>query len=462
MLERVAAFMSRFGMVFPGARIGAAVSGGADSVCLLYVLRELAPRWNLRLSVVHVDHGMRGDASRADAAFVRELAAGFGLPLHLRTADVPALAERTRDNLEQAARELRRSFFSELIRAGAADRVATAHTRDDQAETVLFRLLRGSGTAGLSGIHPVSGNDVVRPLLDVSREEVLEYLRARRIEWREDESNRDLSYARNRIRHQLLPLLREQYNPLIGEALVRIACLASEDEEYWRGIIPEAPLRDGAILLKADDLAGMPPALARRFVRRCIAAIKGDLRQVGFEHVDAILELAGAPEGRGRFRFAGMEIWRSFDWIRFTRATPTVARPDYDLRVEVPGRVAIPEQKCWLHFDLRTANRGSCDTVENELNWERTLALIESSGVTLAIRNWRPGDRYQPATGRNEKIKQMFQDCRVPVWERAAWPVLTVGEQIVWSRRFGAAAAFAPDENTSTLLQVREEYVVPV
>src|SRR5436305_11450140 len=153
MLDRVAGNISRYNMFPTGSRVGVAVSGGADSVCLLHVLRELAPRWNLHLSVVHIEHGIRGEASREDAAFVRRLASEFGLELHFRAADLPEIAKGTHDNLEQAARAFRNAFFSELITSGTLDRVATAHTRDDQAETVLFRLLRGSGTAGLSGIR---------------------------------------------------------------------------------------------------------------------------------------------------------------------------------------------------------------------------------------------------------------------------------------------------------------------
>src|SRR5579884_2665446 len=165
MLDRIASTVARHAMLPLGARVGIAVSGGADSVCLLHVLRELAPRWNLRLSVVHVEHGIRGEASKADAAFVAALAAEFGLPFHLRAADLPEITKRTGENLEQAARELRKSFFSELISTGIVDRIATGHTRDDQAETVLFRLLRGSGTGGLTGIHPITRSGIVRPLL---------------------------------------------------------------------------------------------------------------------------------------------------------------------------------------------------------------------------------------------------------------------------------------------------------
>ena len=210
MLDRIAQFIARHQMFPPGCRLGVAVSGGADSVFLLHALRELASRWNL--SVVHIEHGIRGAASIDDAEFVRQLAASFGLPFHLRSANVPAIE----DNQEQAARHVRQAFFAELIAAGAVDRIATGHTRSDQAETVLYRILRGSGLAGLSGILPVTKEGLVRPLLEIDRAEIEAWLRERNIAWREDATNQDRAYARNRLRHEILPLLRETFNPTPG------------------------------------------------------------------------------------------------------------------------------------------------------------------------------------------------------------------------------------------------------
>ncbi len=229
MLERVAEFITRHRMFEHGQRAGVAVSGGADSVFLLHALHELAPRWNLKLSVIHIEHGIRGADSLADADFVRALAAGFGLPFHLHEANIPAID----GNLEQAAREVRQSFYLELIRSGTLDCVATGHTRSDQAETVLYRLLRGSGLAGLSGILPMTGEGIVRPLLEIRRGEIEAWLREHEIHWREDATNQDRAYARNRLRHEILPLLRESFNPQLDEALANLATLAQDEEAYW-------------------------------------------------------------------------------------------------------------------------------------------------------------------------------------------------------------------------------------
>src|SRR5438046_1413743 len=181
-------------MFEPGDRVGVAVSGGADSVLLLHTLFELAPRWDLKLQVLHLDHGLRAEESRADAQFVRGLAAGFGLEAHIDACDVAQLKRETGDNLEQAARRARRAFFDRIRQAEKLDRIATGHTRSDQAETVLFRFLRGSGTAGLAAIRPVTSAGLVRPLIEVERSDIEQYLAERGIPWRNDSSNASLEF----------------------------------------------------------------------------------------------------------------------------------------------------------------------------------------------------------------------------------------------------------------------------
>ncbi len=232
-IRRVADFISRYNMFVPGQALGVAVSGGADSVCLLHVLAELAPRWALRLTVLHMNHQLRGEASASDEEFVRQLARSLGLAAHVASIDVAARRAATGDNLEQAARRARREFFLAAIRSGRVDRVATGHTRTDQAETVLLRLFRGAGVEGLAAMRPVTPDGMVRPLLAVSRADAEQFLRERGIAWREDATNRDLRYARNRVRHQSMPVLAREFNPRLEEALARTAELAGEEEDYW-------------------------------------------------------------------------------------------------------------------------------------------------------------------------------------------------------------------------------------
>lgn len=411
MKRRVAELISRHNMFAPGMPVGVAVSGGADSVCLLHVLVELAPRWALKLWVLHLDHMLRGEESREDARFVGGLAARLGLPFELREVDVASAA----DNLEQAARRARRDFFLEAISAGRVQRVALGHTRDDQAETVLDRFLRGSGTAGLAGMRPVTRDGLVRPLLWATRAEVEDYLRSRGIAWREDSSNRDLRFRRNRIRHQLLPALAGEWNPSLAETLAGVARVAADEEEYWRGeldrlageVFTHSP---PAVVIDGARLGALPRAVARRLIRRAIETVKGDLRSIDVRHVEAILGLVGRSGGHGRVQIPGVDAMRSFQWLRLAPAG-SPSRPEFAIAISAPGRYAVPDGEVKISGEI---------------------------GETLELRNWRPGDAYRPAgASRERKIKEMFQDARVPLWRRGSWPVLTAGGRIVWAAEFG-------------------------
>lgn len=461
MLDRVRQTIARHGMFDAGQTVGVAVSGGADSVCLLHVLRELAPHWDLHLSVLHVNHRLRGAESEADAQFVRSLAAEFGLPFTSHEADLHG------DNLEQAAREARIAFFGEVVGRGQVARVATGHTRCDQAETVLFRFLRGAGTAGLAGIRPVTSLGIVRPLLEVDRTEVLEFLRQHGIAWREDSSNRSLAFARNRIRHGLLPDLCRDWNPALLHNLAQIADWALAEERYWdteiarlaeRYLVPAVD----SILIETGRLKELPLAAARRLVRAAMEIVKGDLRGIEFGHVNGIMEMAAATEGHGRLQAPGLDIMRSFDWLRFARPVPNgLATRNYRFATSVPGVFRIPVTGLEIRLETieKPTGSGRDNSVYNEtvgaVDWHRLSDSLE-------LRNWRPGDQYQPQGARGaEKIKTLFQEVRVPLWERRHWPVLTAGSSIVWAHRFGAAAQFAAGPDSSMILQIRETRIAP-
>jgi tRNA(Ile)-lysidine synthase len=463
LLEQVAATITRHSMFERGQRVGVAVSGGADSVCLLHVLRELAPRWNLHLSVLHLNHRLRGAESDGDADFVARLAAEFGLRCVVEEAELAAGA----DNLEQLARDARLRLFAGAMADGSVDLVAVGHTRSDQAETVLSRLLRGAGTAGLAGIRPVTSTGMVRPLLEVERGEVERYLRGRGIVWREDSSNRSLHFARNRIRHELLPQLAREWNPSISNTLAHVAEWAQAEEQYWAseidGLAKEhLTVRHGFVYASSESLKKLPLAARRRLVRRAMELVKGNLRTIDFGHVEAVLRLAGSSEGHGRLQAPDLDVMRSFEWLRFGPVIGNgLAARNYRIPAPVPGTFPIPGENFAISIQLveKMEVPESSESVYNErmaaLDWERLAGSLE-------LRNWRPGDQYQPLgkTGA-EKIKTLFQEFRVPLWERRHWPVLLKGETIVWARRFGPAARFAAGSGTSRILQVREIGIAP-
>jgi len=427
------------------------VSGGADSVFLLTALQEAG----LAAAVLHVNHQLRGAESDADEAFVRELAAASGLPCH-----VASLAPGE-GNTEQEARRLRYGFFAECIARGECDCVATGHTLDDQAETVLFRFLRGSGSAGLSGIRPSTVDGIVRPLLGLRRGEIRDWLTARGIGWREDRSNADVDYQRNRIRLNILPELT-QLNPSLPEVLASTADWARAEEDYWAGELDRLERlylkrEPEVVLMEIEPIAELPVAVQRRLLRRGIERVRGNLRSIGFQHVEAVRALMATREGSGRIQLPDLDVYRSFDLLR-------LAPQQYDARVErnfsiplaVPGVTRDAERGLSIEMELVAAS-GVYNSDVNALD-AAALKRAEHRG-SLHLRNWRPGDQLQ-RTGNSGhatvKIKTLFQEFRIPLWERRRWPVIVMGESIVWTRRFGAAREYAASEESESVLLVRD------
>ncbi len=400
-------------------RTGVAVSGGADSV---YLLHELIAR-GLEVVVLHVNHRLRGAESDGDERFVRELARSLGVECLVHAGEVSA------GNLEQEARRVRYGWFRELVERGVVDRVALGHTRSDQAETVLFRFLRGSGTAGLAGIRPET--DLVwRPLLGLTREQVREPLRVRGIAWREDSSNESSAFARNRIRNGLLPELTREWNPRLEENLAQTAEWAQAEESYWaaemkrlaRKCFSDTP---GGLVVRMGKL---PAAVERRLVRHAMERVKGDLREIDFGHVEAVRGLRS-----GRVSVPGLLVEKSFEWMRIVPAGSASDGFAYEIRLELRAPTDVYNNR-----------------EKHQLDWGRI------SGP-LKLRHWQSGDRYRCA-GRlkEERLKLLFQKARIPVWERRTWPVLMCGESIGWTRGFGVAAGLERTESTEMVLAIQD------
>jgi tRNA(Ile)-lysidine synthase len=460
-LDRIAAFFSTpAGLTYK--KIAVAVSGGADSVFLLTALHQL----NLAAAILHVNHKLRGPASDADEAFVRALAAQHDLPFH--TAALPP----GEGNTEQEARRLRYQFFLDCIAQHLCDSVATGHTLDDQAETVLFRFLRGSGTAGLSGIRPATSDGIVRPLLALRRNEIRDWLTAQNIPWREDASNANLDFQRNRIRHNVLPELA-QLNPSLPEVLASTAAWARDEEDYWTAELDRLePLylqpAPETRILNIEPFTRLPAAVQRRLLRRAIGRVRGNLRTIGFHHVEAIRALMQTREGSGRIQLPDLDVFRSFDQLR-------LAPQHFDARIErnfsvpitIPGEIKVPERQLSIDMEQFTPS-GVYNGGVNALDWAKCRG-------SLHLRNWRPGDQLERADrlGASVKIKTLFQEYRIPLWERRRWPVIVMKSavlksavmddsadaDIVWTRKFGAARQFAASPESESVVLVRESPV---
>jgi tRNA(Ile)-lysidine synthase len=415
----------------PGQRIGVAVSGGADSVALLRCLLEHRPDLGIVLSVVHIHHGIR-EASEEEAAFVGTLAATYGLPFHLHRTDAVSAAATLHETLEEAARNLRYAFFRQLMADEQIDAVATAHTLDDQAETVLHKLLRGAWTEGLSGIHPVvaveKGN-ILRPFLENTRPAIEEWLRQLEQPWREDASNQDLAHTRNRIRLQLLPLLRT-FNPQIAAQLARLATISADEEAYWQGelnrllpllLLPGKPTRGGGrassthpeaetVAMEHARLRDLHPAAARRVLR---AAARRLGARLSFEHTELLLAMAEGGRGAKFDLPGGITVERSLREIRLTRTFSTAApAPEHAFRI--PGEIVAPE------YGLRL--RGES-------------AGPDAPTLQATLRPWRAGDRVTLKHSRGpKKVAEVLDRLRVVGAERTTWPVVESEGKIVWMR----------------------------
>ena len=439
--------LSRWRQMFrPGERVAVAVSGGADSVALLRLLLELRAELGIVLSALHFNHKIRGAEADADEAFVKVLAAAHGLELRAACEDVPAYAQAQRMSLEEAAREKRYQFFNSYIVDGMLDCVATAHTLDDQAETVLMRLMRGAGTRGLAGIFPeikveeedrkwigsASGR-IMRPLLWVRRREIEEYLRAIGQQWREDSSNRDVRHTRNRVRHELLPLL-ETFNPEIARLLAETAEIARGEEDFWNSrmayLLKPAP--NSAIA--ATCIGSQPVALQRRLI--LYAAANHGLH-LEFGHVEAVRELlqqrASLKPKRVPLPGGYAELRKSESGeaeLRFLPDIAVVPAADYEYKLAVPGEIVIPSRGKMLRARLHDEKPPSNNLIDG--------SLIAGE---LTVRNWRSGDRFQPAhTRAPKKVKELLQ--KIPAAERKVWPVVTSGKEIIWIPGFAPGAKF--------------------
>lgn len=472
MLQQVQETIRRFRMIPPGLRLAVACSGGPDSTGLLLILQQLAPELGCTLSVVHFNHKLRASESDADEQFVRSLADRLRLPFHVASDDVRSRAGRTGANIEQTGRRLRYDYFFSLVESGLADRIAVGHTADDQAETVLHRLFRGAGGRGMAGIYPALGNWLIRPLLETRRQDILDWLRNCEQTWREDSSNQDLRYVRNRIRHQLLPALAE-FNPSIVRVLTHGAEIAREEEAFWdeylRPLVQQHLQRsEGAVQVDVAPLRNMPVAVARRFLRYALeeAALRnssaGRRNRLGrstgasdFGHVQRILALALSGQSGTTLSLPGrIRAKKEFSSLLLETAdTDRTGFHGYSYEVTVPETVAVPEIPSSFAFELIPLASG---TARYNGNGEELLdcAVIQEP---LVLRNWQAGDSYrQKGHRKSRKIKELFQRWRVSSSMRQRWPVVVAGNQIVWSRKWGVAEEFTPRPGSTEALRIRE------
>ncbi|MDJ0804289.1 MAG: tRNA lysidine(34) synthetase TilS [Desulfobacterales bacterium] len=442
LVRRVRTTFASGAMHMAGASILVGVSGGRDSMVLLAVLAGLAGSMRLRLGVAHYHHGVRGATADRDADLVEQTALAAGLPFFLDRGDVAARRRRCRLSLEEAAREMRYAFFESVARRHGFGYVALGHHADDNAELVLMRLLRGSGPLGLAGIPPVrrlgtSGPMVVRPLIDSDRTAIDRFGRRYGVMSAEDESNRNLQFTRNRIRHDLLPKLRRDYNPGIAAGLNRLSRLMRDEERWLETLVAQTLLdilvaaADDALFLDLAALSHLHPALQRRVLRAALERLRGDLRRIGFDRIEAVRELMASKNptdgvdlpGGVRAALTGRRLR-----IGYRRLPGGPVLFEYTLRDT--GTVDIHETGARLHFTRLTP--AELDPVPPA---GQSVAYFDMDHVVfpMTIRNFRPGDRFAPfGLKGTQKLKKFFIDHKIPRAQRPRYPLVVSRGEILW------------------------------
>ncbi len=431
LLAQLKKTVQKYKLLGPGDTVLVAVSGGPDSVCLLAALHALSGELGIALHIAHLDHMFRGKESADEALFVAALAKRLGLPSTIESVDVPALCRERGLSVQTGAREARYAFLSRTAEKVGASRIATGHTATDQAETVLLRLLRGAGSAGFSGIPPMRGR-FIRPLIETTREEVLEHLARSGLSFVTDPSNAKPLYTRNRIRLELMPVLK-QFNPRIVETLAAEAALFKDESEALDLSVETAVQAitekqgDGFVVQRGAFLA-LHPAIRRRLLRRLAEALAGGPSGLSWVQVDEALQfMSAASTGRTMRLPAALTIERAYG--QFLIGPSTQAGP-FDYPLAVPGRTAVPE--CGIEVEALLCS--DPETLLDTNYYWQALFDYDKMCLPLRVRSRRPGDRFHPAGmgGKSKKLQDLLVDAKVPRQQRDAVPLLCSGADILW------------------------------
>ena len=430
-----------------GDRVLVCVSGGADSVALTHVLLALAPEYCLQLGIAHLNHGLRQEDAERDASFVTSLARQLALPFYTAKEDVIAYRRKYHLSLEEAARKIRYIFFSAVAEKYGFNKIAQGHHSDDNAELVLMFLLRGSGPLGLSGIPPVREGQIVRPLINLTRSELIDFISKKKLQYVCDTSNDDLTFLRNKIRHHLIPELKKSYNPNVIETLNRLVSIIRAEDRWLDDIIEPVfenclSAREPAkICLSTTRLGKLVTPVKRRIIRKAIFAVKENLRRITYSHVEAVLRLIENGPTAGRLNLPNeISIWRNRDELAiikgeinkfngnysFLQSDPVA----YQYEIPTPGTISIAEADASI-----TLSEMRLDEIPDIKNVPRQIAYLDMDRLQfpLVVRNFRPGDRFSPLgmTG-NQKVKKYFINNKVPPSKRQKCPILLSRNKIIW------------------------------
>ena len=467
-VQQMHRFIAQHKMIKDGETVLVAVSGGADSLALLYGLNALRSRLNCQLHVAHLNHCLRPDAD-ADADFVRQHAVDLRLPCTIQRMEIPHLAQQWKLSVEAAGRRARYQFYESVTTEIDATKVALGHHQDDIAETVLMNLIRGSGTTGLKGIAPVRDAKFIRPLAGFTRQQIEAFLTSIGVVPRHDTTNTDTRYLRNRIRHELIPRLENEYNPNIKTGLSRTAGVLRAESEYLDTAAREAfeacriqgPHKN--VVLDRVAFRKHHIALQRRMLRQSVSEMSGDMSDLYFTHCDKMLNLIEGKVSNALFRLPnGLQFRRAYQQLIIERKP--VETGNFAYSVVPVGKTSIEVLNTEITAEL--GNIESCATLalpdgkfEAIFDYEKIRKVFAEPSLEafpLTARNRRQGDRFQPYGMRGtKKIKDFLIDAKVPRYERDSIPLLVCGDQILWIIGYTTSDAFKIESDTRQYLYLR-------
>ena len=427
--------IAKYAMLEVEDRVLVGVSGGGDSVSLVLVLKELG----YKTGIGHLNHGLRGIESDDDERFVSELASKLGVPFYSHRISI-----RPADgNLEAACRTARKEFFRSVCERDGFSKIAVAHTRDDRVETCLLNLFRGAGMEGLVSMAPVSGN-TIRPLIEASHEDIQRFLLSSKQSWRTDTSNLDPSFARNRLRHEFIPMLERSFNPNLRDTLSRTVDLFRNEDRWMQDLTSNwveehAILSPGMVSVDAESMRIVPVAMARRAIRTMLRQLGSHLFDIPFERIEAVRGLLENGKGGKTIQIpGGLVAERNFDRLVLREFQDPATEFNYTLLI--PGSVRISE----LGKTFRAEIADSSIVPETSESTARVFVDGGRLGPCVKIRSWKPGDYYKPVGWPGGKLKKFFHRTRIPRSQRSRWPVIVSDSTIVWVASFPVSREFAP------------------
>jgi len=467
---RAAQTLTKYQLLAPKARVLAAVSGGADSVCLLHALYSLRKQFAFSLCVGHVNHRLRPEAAE-DAQWVETLAAKLKLPFAQNAVDVKGLARRKKLSLEDAARQARYTALEKIAKQFSADYVALGHTSDDQVETIILNLLRGGGPEGMAGMpitRPMGKIRIIRPLLEISKAETEQYCRTHKLEFRLDASNLDTGILRNRLRHKILPALRAE-QPALEKVLLRQGEIFRAEDDFLRSLAAEAfsetavSKTTSEITLAINKLSALPDVLARRVVREALRDLRQGRQPLGLEQIERVLALAKTGKtGKGLDLGEGLWAEKNYGELRLTNKKKKAGAPfdlaqgktllPYGAILSVPGKVTIGDKT----IQAKIIKRETVKDLKADAGGK--IAYLNAAYLTPEekpiVRLPQPGDRFRPLGGGTIKLQDFFVNLKIPRAEREATPLVCLGEKIAWVAGYRIAEAFKITHNSKVVLRL--------